>query len=337
MSYNPTWANGTAGRLTGGVDRIRLSDPDEIADAINRRRQLEYLSAQDFSSAIYSGARVREPLYDSALSPFNNFRSALAGGSALLHPSVGGLGGVPPTPSYMRWLWPVADADENKPITGTSPPTGEVGLLLKINGTNFWTDANLQAGITHVRAVHINELRQAIEYLRRGRWKMPIYWMAGLYDQVPDQNWTAEQVANSGYAELRGAGYACVRSDDDSLGLTNATARASSYIEITADYDCTVEVYQSSTEIDWANNLPCWNTPWGAPGGIDGNATSLGSVSLTAGVPGQITGSAVAAGLQKILDGDPATFIIRQTSVSYYTATISSSLCIDFDLKSPPN
>ena len=61
MSYDPTWANGNgAGRVVAAVHRVKLSDPTEIAAAINRRRLTIYEAEQDFSSDVDSGKAVRQ-------------------------------------------------------------------------------------------------------------------------------------------------------------------------------------------------------------------------------------------------------------------------------------
>ena len=94
MTYQATWTNGTSGRVTAAVDYICLSDVQEIADAINRRRQLLYQSAQDYSSVIKTGALVGRSVLSLAMAPpFDNFCSAVTG--PLLNPTCGTLGGQP--------------------------------------------------------------------------------------------------------------------------------------------------------------------------------------------------------------------------------------------------
>ena len=59
MPYTATWTNANdQGRLNPGEHIVRLCDAAEIASAVNRRRLLTYQGQQNFSSAIYSGARV---------------------------------------------------------------------------------------------------------------------------------------------------------------------------------------------------------------------------------------------------------------------------------------
>jgi hypothetical protein len=348
MAYNPTWSNGDAGgRLIGGQHTVRLSDAAELAAAINRRRLLTFQGAQDFSSHLAAGAYVKEATFDSALSPpFDNFRSGLA--TSVLNPPTGSMGGVPPTPTAMEWLWPASDGDENKRlVSGYNPPgSNEVGLLLKINGTNHWTDANLQPVVTAIRDVHFNELRQAVEYVRRGRWDLPIYWMSGLFDLVPDAPWTAGVVSNSGLAELRNVGYAVFRDDSSPLrGLVGVTVRAGSFLEVTADADCTVEVRHCLRPLNFIDWLATWNeynpgtsSAWSSPGGMGGgDSVSVGSVALAAGTPGQISGANLTAALQAIVDGAEQNFLIRRTDTGYTTVAVEARVVVEFDLDTPPN
>jgi hypothetical protein len=346
VAYNPQWSNGNP-RLIGGQHTVRLSDAAELAAAINRRRFLTYQGAQDFSSHLAAGAFVKKATFDSALAPpFDNFRDALAAG--VLTPAIGTLGGVPATPAAMDWLWPVSDGDEGKKIVnGYSPPgTGQVGLLPKINGTNHWTNAYLQPAATAIRDVHVNELRQAVEWVHRGRWDLPIYWMSGLFSIVPDAPWTAGVVSNSGVAELRNVGYAVFRDGSSPpRGLAGVTVRSGSFLEVTADADCTVEVRHCLRPLNFSDWLATWNeynpgtsSAWASPGGMGGgDSTALGSVTLAAGVPGQISGANLTAGLQAIVDGAEHNFLIRRTDVAYVTAAVEARVVVEFDLNTPPN
>ena len=159
MSYNASWSNGTSGVLIPGVHSPMLSDISEIADAINRRRLLMGLAAQDFSSALVPNSYVSNlALANAVAPPFYNFRTNII--YVMLNNS---------SPWMFKWLWPFADADQNKPILPAPAPVppGYVSLYDKLNGTAFWTDGNLTTGVTPVRAVHVNELRQAISFLIR--------------------------------------------------------------------------------------------------------------------------------------------------------------------------
>lgn len=348
MAYEPEWSYGDAnGRLTAGADTVHLADAQEIASAIGRRQLLTYQLAHDYSSHLYAGASLRQSTLDfAAPPPFQDFRDALTLG--VLAAPTGTMGGQPPTPSSMEWLWPADDGDEGKVLVpGLAPPEpGEVGLLDKINGTDAWTDGNLLAGATGVRAVHFNELRQAVEWIRRGRWKMPIYWISGLMSLAPDLPYAGGAVVNTGTDELRSVGYAVFRgSGSPARGLADVTVRSTSYVEVTADVDCTVELYHCLRAMDFQNWPATWNeynpgtsSAWATPGGTgEGDSVLLGSVALTASTPGQITGTALVSGLQNIIDGAEQNFLIRRTDTDWSSAAVDARVVIEFDLNWPPN
>ncbi|MFA6134547.1 MAG: hypothetical protein WC869_11085 [Phycisphaerae bacterium] len=331
MAYDPSWTNSASGdRLVAGVSPVRLCDVSELAAAINRRRQLTYQAEQVFTSLIYSGAAVRRSLLSTAgAPPFNNFRANLL--NNVLSPPTGSLGGEPPTPAAMNWLWPVSGSDENKIIVAGTPsnPATHVSLLNNLNAGHTWTDGTLTPGVTPIRAVHVNELRQVVEWLSRGRWELPIYFCAGLLSALPDASWFGEIIANTGDVELQSVGYACFRLEGPPiLGLTGVTVRSGSYIEITADTTCQVSVARCATPVDW-ENLPTWNN--------HPSPVGIGSISLTADQPGRITGSAAASALQAIVDGAPADFIVARTDTGDDTIGISGRIVVEFDLATPPN
>ena len=346
MPYLATWTNGDAqGRVAPAVHRIRLSDAQELAEAINRRRLLTYQAAQDFSSHVAAGKRLREPTFDSAVAPpLDNFRAALA--EKILSAPLGTLGGEPATPAAMDWLWPIADGDENKRIVAGEAGAGEVSLFDKLNATAGWTDADLLAAVSPVRAVHCNELRQAVEWLRRGRWVLPVYLATGLFSPLPDTPWIGELIANNGAQELRTLGMAILRTvDDPPRGLCGVMARESCSLAVTADADCQVEVYRCKRTVDFVTDRPTWNeydpsasAAWASPGGAGADdAAWIGSVSLTAGVPGYLTGAALAEAVQAMVDGAEQNFLLRRADTGYETITLTAELTVEFDLDSPPN
>lgn len=347
MTYTATWANGNAqGRIDPAAQWITLSDPEELADAINRRRLVTYQSAQDYSSRLFSGAYVGGSVIAAASAPpFDNFRTSVV--EKILNPPLGGLGGTPPSPESLYWLWPESDPDENKIIVSgvSGVPQGKVGLLQKINGTDHWTDPLLTAARSAAGAVHVNELRVAMESLRRGRWTLPIYFAAGIISVLPDAPWIGNAVANNGTDELRSLGFAYLRTDESPVGgLTNITVRSSSTLEITADYDCAVNVYRCKRPIDYLEDLPTWNEynpgigAWSVPGagGAD-DAEFIGSIGLTANTPGTVSNDALRAALQAMADGAEQNFLVRRADAGYETITISGRVAVEFDLDAPPN
>ena len=285
------------------------------------------------------------PLAGGMSQPFDLRNSLLAG---VLSPAAGFMGGAPASPSSMLWLWPLADADEGKIIvsgTGSVGP-GQVGLLSRLNGTNHWTDPSLAGGTTAVRAVHFDEAAQAVEWLTRGRWELPIYFADGIFSAMPDTPWIGEIIANSGSAECRSIGFIMFRdADQPPHGLTNVQVRSTSCVTLTADTNCTVALYRClrpvsyvSGRATWNKYLPQQNLSWSSPGGIGGgDADFLGTAALSANVPGQIGGSAVAAALGAMISGQPPGFLVRRVDQGGATISIAGSAVVEFDLVSPPN
>ena len=346
MTYSPSWTNGNAqGRLEAGENFVCLSDASELASAVNRRRLLTYQTQQDFTSEIAAGKYVRRSTVAGASAPpFDNLRNSFD--DKILSAPTGTLGGTPPTPAAMDWLWPVADSDENKIIVCGSPGEGQVGLFQKLNGTDDWMDPAIVAGTTPVRAAHFNELRQVAEWLRHGSWELPVYFAGGLFSVLPDTPWITDAIANNGTNELRAVGYAVIRTGETpDRGLVNATVRSSSYLQLTADVDCSVEVYRCLRTIDFANDPPTWNeydpsasAAWATPGGTgSGDSVFIGSMSLTADVPSQLSTSALASALQAMVGGAEQNFLIRRSDTGPETISIEVTLVVEFDLNSPPN
>jgi hypothetical protein len=346
MAYIPAWTNGNEqGRLEAAVHFARDDDAVELAAAVNRRRRLVYLFEQDFSSQTGPGKPVRAAtLATQVPPPFMHFRGAIT--EDILEPEVGGLGGQPPTPAAMDWLWPIAGVDEDEVIVPSAAGPGEVALLEKLNGTDHWTDPVLTGGQTAIRAVHFNELRQAMEWVIRGRWRLPVYFTAGIISMYPNTPWVGVSIANNGIDELRSVGFAVIRTTDEPpLGLTNVTVRATTRIELTADTDCQVEIYHCLRPIDFPSDPPTWNEydpsesePWSAPGGTgEGDAEFIGSLSLIANVAGQLSNAALADAVQAMIDGAEQDFLLRRLDTGYETIGISGELILEFDLDSPPN
>ncbi|MGC9455378.1 MAG: hypothetical protein ACP5HU_11015 [Phycisphaerae bacterium] len=344
MSYDPSWTNGdTGGRLTACEHFVRLSDADELAEAVNRRRLLTYQWPQDFSSDVSAAARVRARTVATAVAPaYDSFRKSLS--EEVLHPPAGTLGGTPASPQEMVWLWPEADGDEDKLLVASTPAAGEVALFGKLNGSDDWIDPTLMPGVSPIRAVHFNELRQATEWIRRGRWTLPLYPSAGLFSPMPDTPWPGGEVANNGLDELQTLGFAILRTEETPpRGLIDVTVRAGSSVQLLTDTDCTLELYHCLRPIDFNDDLPTWNEyapgyPWSQPGGLGaGDSTYIGSVALSAGVAGTLSNPALTAALQAMIDGDEQNLLIRRQDNGPETTEVTALLVVEFDLNAPPN
>jgi len=340
MTYSPTWSNGTDGRLSAGVHVISLTDGTEVAEAINRRRLLIGHDEEDFSSHLASGKYVKAATLATITEPFENLREALD--DTILTPGIGFLGGgCVSAPSDFAWLWPVADGNENDELT-------RVLLFSKLNGGDDWTDPTPTAGQTGIKAVHFNELRQVVEWIRRGRWEADIYFFGGIFSAAPDSTWAPWSVANNGTHELRSVGCTSIRNDETPpRGLTNLTVRSSSKIRITVDTACSLGVYHCLRDVPCSEETgPTWNEydwaagkAWAAPGGLGpGDSSYIGSMSgLGAGETGEISGEDVASAFQDMVDGAEQNFLVRRTDTGPETITITGEIIVEFDLDTPPN
>jgi hypothetical protein len=346
MPYDPTWTNGNAaGAVEAPGDRIHLTDATELAEAVNRRRLLTYQSAHDFSSHLAAEAFVRSATFDSAVAPpFENLRAALD--DDVLSPPVGTLGGTPPTPGEMVWKWPEADADEGKTIVAGPAGAGEVSLFAKLNGSSGWTDATLTPGVSPIRALHVNELRQVVRWLRRGRWTLPVYFSAGVFSMMPDTPWLGEAIANNGSAELRSLGFSLLSTDETpARGLVNVAVLDGTRLDLSVDTGCTVDVARCLRALAFVDDPPTWNEHdpsasggWDSPGGMGaGDAAAVGSLALSAGVAGSLSGPAVTAAVQAMVDGAPPNWLVRRADTGSETVTITGELVVEFELNTPPN
>jgi len=332
-----SWTNGTNGRLVGCENRICLADAEEIGEALARRKLLTCADPVDYSGLIYPNARIAKAELDA-------LRSTITGAGGILYPYAGVLGGDPVSPTSMQWLWPVSDSDQGKVIVSGEGGVeeGQVGLMQKLNGTAGWTDSAIYAGSTNVRAVHFNELRQAVEWISRGRWEMPIYFSAGIFSILPDTPWIGRLIANNGTDELHALGFAFLRIGGDPIkGLDGVTALPTSRLTFIADIDCAIEIYRCARPIDfYGQDPPTWNHyapgssgAWSSPGGTGGgDAELIGSLNLQQYVPKSLSGSSVAAALQAMVDGAEQNFLIRKSNADYETIALDGTVCVEFDV-----
>lgn len=336
MPYCPTWTSGdAAGRVQGGLTPVLRCDLLELAAAANRRRLLAYADPAGWLAGLPPGDRIHAaPLLEGAAA-CNSLRNDLR--YVLLEPACGVVPGDPPSPSAMAWLWPDGPA-ENLPIAFAA-------LMVRINGSPDWTDPPASVG-SRVRAPHVNELRAALELLRRGRWTLPIYWPGGLLSQLPDTAWFGGLVANTGADELRTVGLAALALDGPAIrGLTGVTPREASRVDLTADTDCTVELYRCCRAVDFAGSPPTWNRynpsallDWTTPGGVGaGDAQWIGAAALEAGVPASLAGAALNEALSAMIDGQPQNFLLRRSDSGPEAIAVRAQLVVEFDLDSPPN
>ncbi len=308
MAYNPSWSTGTGGRIVSPNHSIHLVDAEEIGDALDRRRRIAFWSGFDFSADLFAGAYVKG-------STFGSFRSKIV--SDVWGANYGALGGSPPTPLAVDWVWPIDDGDKGTKLTGAF-------VFDKLNGTGSWGSS--VAAKASIEALDINELRQVIEWTRDGDWELPNYNTAGILSSVPDTPWIGDVIANDGVDELQSVGWAVVHFDDK--GIQNATARSSSIV-VSVDTACTVQVYHVDKYVDF-DNPPSWNSF----GGLTG-CTSIGSASCSPGSPGTISGASTA--LQNMIDGSYQNFLFRRSDTGVETITFSAVFHANFTLDTTPN
>ena len=348
MAYQAHWTQADqSGRICPSQHQVRAVDVLELCEAVNRRRQLAYLWQDDFSSQAGAGLPVRWPLLAGQLPPgFTNLRFALHEG--LVNATPGLMGGDPPSPARLEWLWPVADADQGKTIVNgfLGAGSGEVSLFAKLNGGTYWTDPSLAAGLTSIRAVHINEMRQVVEWLRRGRWTLPVYLPCGLLNLQPDMPWLSNALFLQDQVEIRSLGFAIVATTENPpRGLIGVTARDGSAVRVTADCDCAVEIYRCRREVDFYSSLPTWNQynpgasgSWQTPGALGASdAAFIGTLACLANVPATFSGPTVAAAAQCMIDGQPQNLIFRRGDSGEQLVNFTAELAIEFDLPGPPN
>lgn len=327
MSDPPTWTNAdTAGRIVPPEHHVRAIDPTELVAALNRRRRLGFLAERGWSFS------PGEPVRAAGIDDLREDVIAWA-----LTPPPDPIDGDPPTPTEMCWLWPESDEDEGRILRGADTERGEVSLYRKLNGTTGWTDPGPVPAQTFVRAVHVNELRQAFEWIRRGRWRMPVYLPAGIFSLMPDTPWSSSTVANTGTDELRVVGLAVLRTDEvPPKGLVDVSVRASSSVALTADVACTLELYHCEAAVDFEGEQPTWNSPWSSPGALS-DSTRIGSCAAVPGAPGTVTGGDLQSALQAMIDGAEQNFLVRRADTGWESVTVSAELIVEFDLNTPPS
>lgn len=332
MSYDPNWENPSSGqRVVARQNNVMLCDVREFAPAINRRRLLMYLSQGGYYGRSAAGEFIRvDPLV--ACSP--NGDSGIRDGIASLIDLQSGMSGVTPSAEWAyNWLWPVADSDENK-IIGYQDDGQFVNIFARLNDGTGLTDSGAGVG-SYIRAAHVNEMRQMIEWLRRGRMLSKIHLPIGIVSMYPDEPWVGGLLGNTGDDELLTIGYANLcDAADPAHGLANVNCLASSRITITAEYNCTVEAYHYTRPIDMSQ----YDHTWNSLGGGLCDAVLLGSATLQAGVAGNVSGQAVSNALNAIASGGgPAYFLLRRSDPSYETMYVQATVTAEFDLNSPPN
>ena len=359
--YDPNWTHADSAGLVDATMYHSRVDLEELADAINRRRLLVIKKPLDYARVLDAHPYVSQHVLTQTdyqtpgdPNPVVAMRDALVasnGGVLTAAPRQDYLY-TPPSPESIAWLWPDPDADENKTIARwlASPSPTEVGLFNRLNGLSTWTDPSPNPGgfPGWAKAVHLNELRRVVALLRRGRWELPIQWVAGLFSAIPGTPWTGHHIANDGANELRSVGgvrFAPDLYDGLPYGLRDVTARAAS-ISLTFNDDCHVELRQVTRPVLFGSDMPSWDyyrsasqQAWASPGGAGaGDSVPLGTFQASKNVPVTLNDPGLLPMTQAMLDdATPPYFLLRQLDVGTSTVGISdSTITVDFELNSPP-
>lgn len=176
----------------------------------------------------------------------------------------------------------------------------------------------------HTTQQHTAPQSQAIAEQANRQQSLPINFITGLFSILPDTPWLAEAVANNGCDELRAVGGVQLPAASDQFA---GKVSDNSTITLTADEPCTLEVYRSLREVDFAASQPTWHgsgrAKWqvsGATGPAD--ATLLGTLRLQANQPQRLAGPEVAEAFREAADG-VLTIIVRRADHGPETIQIS--------------
>jgi len=359
VAYNPDWTDGD--RVAVG-DHARLTYLRELTEAVNRRFNVLYAPAVDYS-AYTGGGFIRPQICAGSLVTPPHLRLAVTE-RIISHGRAGCLGGSPASPSSMKWLWPEAGADFGKEISyAVTPPEGKVSIWSylgsEVPGGGGFTDPFLTGERKFIRAKHVNELRQVLEWLRYGRWEMPWYMAAGMHSWWPDTPWWGDIVANDGSDEVRILGMASVRLDQcwpypagDLRGLVDATVTGG-WFDIAADVDgswppdpdvsATIGLYRCTKRVPFEmEDGPSWNnwcnaSAWSTPGGL-GDCELIGSLSVPHSHrdwPVFYRLSAGSAAFQAMVNGSPNVILARRMDTGPEAVLVQVRCGIEFELNGP--
>ncbi|MBT3278752.1 MAG: hypothetical protein HN909_02695 [Phycisphaerales bacterium] len=274
---------------TGRLDishHARGEDLTEICSELNRRRTIYFTEPEP----------VPTPSGPISSDPPNDLRDDI---ETLLAPRQ--------AYGQQRWVWPLAGADENKPLVvhSTSNPD-ETGLLQQIGSTGYdWKRAPAEGD--WIDAEDMNELRLALEHLYRVRHIAGVSNFATLSDASPDLCFSGMIVYNNSVdGERRALGYFILRYGQDPKGITpGVTILPNSILEIFAYNSCVVDVYHIPSEVPYDGTYPTWNnldasTSW--TGGLGTGATLLGQVTCASMQLTPLSNAALISALQRVAD-----------------------------------
>ncbi len=264
----------------------RADDITELYTELNRRRAIYFLAADTVPTI--SG-------YITA-SPPSNLRDNLLG---ILPQSF--------LRDNMRWVWPLAGADENKLlVANASSDPAEVGLLEKIGtASNEWIRDPAAGDMVH--AEDINELRLALERVCRVKSIEYVHNAASMASNPTDISFPDLMVSNNAYEEVRAIGQLVMRTGTSPVfGMgPSVEVLSNSVLDVMADEDCTLDVYHVATDLPYDGSYPTWDDATDSlswTGGLGQGATLLTQITCTAYDWTTISGASLISILQDSAD-----------------------------------
>ena len=208
----------------------------------------------------------------------------------------------------MRWVWPLADADENKLlVANSSSDPAEVGLLEKIGSpSNEWIRD--PAAPDPIHAEDINELRLALERVCRVKTIECAHNTASISTNPTNMSFPDLMVSNNASEEVRAIGQLVMRSGTPPQGMgPSVTVLDNSTLEVFSDEACTLDIYHVATELDYDGSYPTWDDATDSlswTGGLGLGATLLTQIGCTANDWTEINFTGLVALLQSSADND---------------------------------
>jgi len=337
MTYTHNWTHQDgSGHVLAG-DRVYAVDATEVRDVGDRRLRIMFNPSGKWPIA--STAAVGATIDDQ--NP-TKVRDGIAAA-------------VPSTLSYFQgestwwqlytlraWLYPVAGADENKYIRLGTPGAGEVNFYAKLNGGSGWTGS---VGVGQaVKAVHVNEPRDAAALLSRGRFVLRVGDGGEALcsnGALPGGLWYPPAVAReSGGREMHSwfGGQVWMWKPDGAGGWfgtrgQSVTVLASSKIRMKPlGTNLKIKLYHCSGHL--------------TPGGFtwaEGQAATgdlIGDFDLTNNVWTEHSDATFIALLQSMADGAEPSFKVAPNETTGWgddPTHITVEVIMDFELASPPN
>lgn len=349
MSYSPGWTNQDSNGHVAAGGWIAAADVNELEAAMNRRHRLMVNPAGDWPLD-FDVAAGQAAMAAAIQAARDGADSLLPAGGFFSHAS-----GWWQLSTYAWWLCPQGGTDEDKFIVPDARPPGpgEVGFFAKLNGATGWTDAPASGG--PIRAVHVNELRDAAALLRRGRFVLRVGdgGDAKASRALPGGLWYPPAVARDGTDAMHSwfGGRDWLWTSDGGAGWlgtrdAGVTVRSSMIRLKPAGADVKLKLYHckravNAANFSWTQYDAAAGLNWASAGGTGAaDATHLADLELTADTWTEHSDATLAAVLQQMADGDAEpSFMIapdEQTGWGSNPTHVQIEVVLDFELDGPP-